>query len=92
MGGQKYALHSQTAFVLPRKTGHSPTYPPNPTHVNIFVSDQQYQNNLRDYHLFKSMISALSKIVVASIDYQCIKGVKYMVMAYANKSLVELMD
>ena len=34
----------------------------------------------------------LKKIVVADIDDQWIKGSKDMVMGYANRSFVELMD
>ena len=38
------------------------------------------------------MNSYLNKIVIRAIDEQRIKGTKYMVMGYANKSFLELMD
>ena len=92
MGYQQYALHSNIAFVQPSKTGRSPTYPLNPTHGDISVTDRQYQNNLHKYHLVKNMNIALKKIFIAAIDNQWIKGTKYMVMGYSKKSFVELMD
>ena len=92
MGEQKYILHLNTAFIPPRKPGRSPSYPLNPTHRDIAVSDQQYQNNVYDYNLVKNMNSSLKKIFVADIAKQWIKGEKYTVMGYTNKSCVELMD
>ena len=92
MGEQKYILHLNTAFVPPRKPGRSPSYPLNPTHGYIVVTDQQYQNNVYDYHLVKNTNSALKKIVVADIPEQWIKGEKYTVIGYANKSFVEFME
>ena len=89
---KKYILHLNTAFIPPRKPGRSPSYPLNPTHGDISVSDQQYQNNVYDYHLVKNMNSSLKKIFVADIEKQWIKGEKYTVMGYTNKSCVELMD
>ena len=59
MGDQQYALHYQITSVPPRKTGFSPAYPIKPTHGNIYVADQKYQNNLHDYHLVKNMNSDL---------------------------------
>ena len=62
--------------------------PLNPTHSNIGVADQQYQKNLDDYHLLKNMNSDPKKIFVADIINQWIKGAKYMVIGYSNKSFV----
>ena len=85
MGDQQYALHSPITFLLPRKLGRSPEYPINPKHGNIAVADRQYQNNLHEYHLVKNTNSALKKIFVTAIDEQWIKGVKDVMMGYANK-------
>ena len=74
------------------KMGCSQAYLLKPTHRDIAVTDRQYQDNVYDYHLVKNMNSALKKIVVADIDEQHIKGAKDLVMGYANKSFVELMD
>ena len=74
------------------KMGCSPAYLLKPTHGDIAVADRQYQDNVYDYHLVKNTNNALKKIVVADIDEQHIKGAKYMVMGYANKSFVEVMD
>ena len=49
----------------------------NPTHGEIAVVDQQYQNNIYDYHLVKKINSAL--------DEQWIKRTKDMVMTYKKK-------
>ena len=62
----------------------------NHIHIDITVADQQYQNNLHNYHLVKNMNSSLRKIVVAAIDDQWLKGAKYLVMGYTNKTFVEL--
>ena len=43
MGDQQYYLHSHIKFVPPRKPGLSPTYPPNPTHGYIAVTDRQHK-------------------------------------------------
>ena len=61
-------------------------------HGNITVLDQQYQNNVSNYHLVKNMNSNLRKIVFAAIDNQCNKGAKYMVMGNSNYPFVELME
>ena len=92
MGNQQYLLHSNIAFIHPRKTVCTLAYPLNPTHGEIDVVDQQYQNNVYDYHLVKNMNSALKKTVVVAIDEQRIKRAKDVVMGYANKSFVEVMD
>ena len=92
MGDQQYYLHSHIKFVPPRKPGLSPTYPPNPTHGYIAVTDRQHKKNLHNYHLVKNMNRYLKKISVAAIYDQRIQGAKYMVIGYANKSFVELMD
>ena len=92
MGNQRCALHSPIAFVPPRKLRHAPAYPTNPTHGDISATNRQYQDNRRDYHLVKNMTSALNKISIAYIDEKCIKGWKYMVIGYANKYIVELMN
>ena len=70
MGDQQYALHSQIVSVPPQKPGCTLAYPINPTHGNISVADQKYQNNLHNYHMVKNMNSALNKIVEAAIDNQ----------------------
>ena len=80
MGKKQYALQSHILFLPPIKFGRSPEYPLNPKHGNIAVGDQQYQNNLHDYHLVKNMNSSLKKIVLAAINNKFIKGGKYMVM------------
>ena len=67
--------------------GHSPEYPLNPTQGCITVVDQQYQNNLYEYHLVKNMNSALKEIFVAAIYEQWIMVAKEMVVGYANTSL-----
>ena len=92
VGEQQYALHSHIALVPPIKPGFLPAYPLNPTHGDISVTDQKYQNNLHYYHLVKNMNIALNKIIVAAIYYQSIKGEIYIVMVYANNSFVELID
>ena len=92
MGEQQYALHSHIVFVTPIKLICSPAYPLNLTHGYISISDQQYQNSLHEYHLVKNMNSDLNKISVAAIDEQWIKGGKYVVVGYSNKSFVEFMD
>ena len=63
-----------------------------PTHGYITIADQQYLNNIRDYHLFKNMNSVMKKIVVAGIDEQWLKRAKNIVGRYTNKTIVELMD
>ena len=68
------------------------SYPIKPMHGEICVADRQYENNAYDYHLVKNMNSAIKKIAFAAIDGQWIKGEKYTVMGYANKSFVDLMD
>ena len=91
-GNQKYALHSQILFILPQKPGRTPAYPINPSHGNIGVAYQKYENNIHDYHLVKIMNSFLKNIVVAAIDNKWLKGVKDLVMRYTNKMFVELTD
>ena len=61
-------------------------------HSNIVIADQQYQNNLHNYHLVKNMNRAIKIIAVAAIRNQLTKGAKYMVMGYDNKSFVEFMS
>ena len=92
MGNQQYALHFQIVFVPPRKLGLSLAYQINPTHGDISISDQQYQNTLHNYNLVKIINRSLKKITVIEIDDQCLKGAKDMVMVFANKSFVELLD
>ena len=70
MGNQQYTLHPQIVFVPPRNLGRTPAYPINPTHGDIVVSDQQYQNNIHGYHLVKNIKISLNKIAVAAIDDQ----------------------
>ena len=60
-----------------KKLGCTPLYMLNPTHGEIAVVDQQYQNNVYDYHLVKKINSAL--------DEQWIKRTKDMVMTYQKK-------
>ena len=67
-------------------------YPLNPIHGDIAFADRQYQNNIHDYHLVKNMNSAIKKIAVAAIRNQWIKGVKDIIMRYANKYFFPLMD
>ena len=69
-----------------------PAYPINPSNGNVVIADQKYQNNIHDYHLVKNMNSALKKIMLSAIDDQWLKGTKDLVMGYANKMFVELMD
>ena len=92
MGEQQYILYLNIAFIPPRKPGRSLAYPLNPTHKEISVTDRKYRNNLYDYHLVKNINSALKKTAVLDIDKQWIKGAKYMMIRYANKFFVELMD
>ena len=92
MGNQQCALHSQIAFLLPWKLGITPVYLINPTQGNISIADQQYQNNIHNYHLVKNMNSSLKKIVVAAFNNQWMKGAKDLVMVYANKKVLELVD
>ena len=40
----------------------------NPLHGYISVADQQYENNVYDYHLVKKMNSVLKKFVIADIN------------------------
>ena len=47
---------------------------------------------LHDYHLVKNMNSAFNNIIVAAIGNQWVKGSKNIVVGYANKSFVELME
>ena len=68
MVDQQYTLHSQIAFVCPRKPGHMQSYPINPTRGDISIADQQYQNNIHDSRLVKSTNIFRKKIVVASIN------------------------
>ena len=91
MVDQKYNFHSHIAFIPPRKPGRSLMYPLNPMHGDISVLEQQYQNKLHDYRLFRNIHSTLKKIVVAYINNQWIKGGKDMVMGHTNKSFVKLM-
>ena len=91
MAKKQYILHSNIAFLPPRKPGRTLAYPINPMHGDIVVADWKYQNNAYEYHLVKNMNSSLKKILIADIDEQWIKGVNYMVMGYANKSFVNLM-
>ena len=92
MGNQQYDLHYNIAFVPPRKTGLSQTYKLNPTQGNISVVYQSYQKNLHEYHLVKKMNSTLKKIFIAAINEQWIKWAKDMVVRYANKYFVEMMN
>ena len=92
IGEQQCILHSNITFAPPRKPGLSPAYLLNPTHRKISVAEQHYQNNVYEYHLVKNMNNSFKKIIVAAINKQWIKGAKDMVMGYANKSFVELMD
>ena len=92
MGDQQCALHSQITFLLPWKLGLTPVYLIKPTQGNISIADQQYHNNIHNYHLVKNMNSALKKIVVAASNNQWLKRAKDLVMGYANKKFVELVD
>ena len=80
------------ALLPPVKLGRNPVYPLNTMHGEILVVYRKYQNNIHDYHLVKNMNSAVKKSSVMTINKQCIKGAKDMVMGYANKYFVELMD
>ena len=53
--------------------------------------DQQYHNNLNDYHLVNNINCAMKNIMLDAIDNQWLKGVKYIIMRYVNKAFVELM-
>ena len=92
MGKQQYTLHPNIAFLPPIKLGRSTVNLINPTQGDIPIANRKFQNNLHEYHLFNNMNSVRKKIVVAVIDDQWIKGAKNMVMGYANKSFVDLMD
>ena len=91
MGDQQYNLYSYIIFVPPRKPGLSPTYPLNLTHGDTSVENQQ-QKNFHKYQRVKNTNSALNKIVFTAIGDQCIKGLKDMVIGYADKYFVELLD
>ena len=80
MGNKWYALHYQIVFVPPRKPGCFTKYNNNPTHGNIAVNDQQYQNNIHHYHLVKTMNSSLKKIIITAINDQWVKGTEDMGM------------
>ena len=65
---QKYILYLNITFVPPRKPGRTPSYPLNPTHGDIAVAYQLYQNNVYDYNLVKNMSSDLKKTVFWAIN------------------------
>ena len=92
MGNQQCVLHCQILFVPPWKPGCTPEYPINPTHEEISISGQQYQNNLHAYHLVNNMNSSLKKIVVTAINEQWLKGANKLLMGYADKTFLEQMD
>ena len=56
----------------------------NHTHGNIAVADQQYQKNIHDYHPEENFGSGNRKPMV--------EGEKDLVMRYATKTLVELIE
>ena len=66
-------------------------YTINPSHGDIAIVDPQYNNNLHYYHLFKNMNSDMRDIIVSSINNLRLKGSKYLVVGYTNKTSVEIM-
>ena len=66
--------------------------PPTPRTATLLSQTDNTKKNLHNYHLVKNMNRYLKKISVAAIYDQRIQGAKYMVIGYANKSFVELMD
>ena len=91
MVDQQYSLQSLIDFVFPWNLVCAPSYLINPRHGDIAVADQQYQNNLHDYHLVNNMNIFLKKIVVAAINNQWLKGANDLILEYANKTFLELM-